>query len=333
MLKISSAPHISSPVNTRSLMKGVIIALMPAVLASLLIFGFDALKVLLTSVAACVACEYLICRYLLKTAPTTGDYSAVITGILLGFNLPSSIPLWMILIGAFVAVGIAKMAYGGIGKNLFNPALVGRVFLFISFPQQMTTWPLPHPGKFFAADAQTGATTLGILKHLDSESLSNTLTKYSYQIDNIPNYLDMFLGNTGGSLGEVSALALILGLFYMLYKKIITWHIPFYYLSTVFILTSIMWFYKETPELDPIAHMLSGGLLLGAIFMATDYVTSPMTVKGKTIFAIGCGILTVVIRIFSAYPEGVSFAILIMNAFVPLIDRGCIPRVYGTGRK
>lgn len=333
MLKISSAPHIFSPVNTRTLMGNVIIALIPAILAALLIFGFSALKVLLTSIAACVACEYLICRYLLKIPPTTGDYSAVITGILLGFNLPASIPLWMILIGAFVAIGITKMAYGGLGKNLFNPALVGRVFLFVSFPQQMTTWPLPHPGDFFAPDVQTGATALGILKHLDGNSSSETLTKYSYSIDNMPNYLDMFLGNVGGSLGEVSAVALILGLFYMLYKKVITWHIPFYYLSTVFILTSIMWFYKETPDLDPVAHLLSGGLLLGAIFMATDYVTTPMTTKGKILFAIGCGILTVIIRIFSAYPEGVSFAILIMNAFVPLIDRWCIPRVYGTGRK
>ena len=286
MLNISTTPHINSSVTTQSLMRDVIIALTPAMIVALLMFGINALRVLLTSVAACVMFEYLITRYLLKSKNTTTDLSAVITGILLAFNLPSSMPTWMILIGAFVAIGIAKMAFGGLGKNIFNPALAGRVFLFISFPQQMTTWPLPHPGNFFAADGQTGATTLGILKHLDSENLNNILTKYSCSVDNIPNYLDMFLGNTGGSLGEVSALALILGLVYMLYKKIITWHIPFYYLSTVFILTSIMWFYKETPELDPIAHMLSGGLLLGAIFMATDYVTSPMTVKGKTIFAI-----------------------------------------------
>lgn len=333
MLKISSAPHMASPVSTKNLMKDVVIALMPAVLAALLIFGFNAFQVLLTSVAACVACEYLICRYFLKIPPTTGDFSAVITGILLGFNLPSGIPLWMILIGAFFAIGITKMAYGGLGKNLFNPALVGRVFLFVSFPQQMTTWPQPQFGNFFAIDAQTGATTLGILKHLSPETLSNGLTKYSYHIDNVPSYLNMFLGSTGGSLGEVSALALLLGLFYMLCKKVITWHIPFYYLSTVFILTSIMWFFKQTPNLDPVAHLLSGGLILGAVFMATDYVTSPMTTNGKIIFAVGCGALTVIIRIFSAYPEGVSFAILIMNAFVPLIDRWCIPRVYGAGRK
>ena len=333
MLRISSAPHIVSPTNTQNLMKDVVIALAPAMLVAILIFGIGAFKVLVTSVAACMLCEYLICKYLLKIPSSTDDYSAVITGILLAFNLPSNFPVWMILVGAFVAIGISKMAFGGLGKNLFNPALVGRVFLFISFPQQMTSWPLPHFGRLFATDVQTGATTLGILKHLDANTSATSLTKYSHHIDSVPNYSDMFWGNIGGSLGEISAFALLLGLAYMLYKKVITWHIPFYYVSTVFILTGIMWFIKETPSLDPISHLLSGGLLLGAIFMATDYVTSPMTTNGKIVFAIGCGVLTFVIRIFGAYPEGVSFAILIMNAFVPLIDRYFVPRVYGSRRK
>lgn len=333
MLKISAAPHMNSPVTAQKLMLDVIIAQVPAVLAAILIFGLGSLKVIITSVAACATCEYLIDKYWLKTSNTVTDYSAIVTGLLLAFNLPSNFPVWMILIGAFVAIGIGKMAFGGIGKNLFNPALVGRVFLFISFPQQMTSWPLPEFLRFWDFDAQTGATTLGILKHIDAETSATTLTKYSTSINEIPNYTDMFLGNVGGCIGEVSALALLLGLAYMLYRRVITWHIPFYYLSTVFILTSIMWFFKETPNLDPVTHLLSGGLMLGAIFMATDYVTSPMSANGKIIFAIGCGILTVVIRVYGAYPEGVSFAILIMNSLVPLIDRYCPSRVFGTGRK
>lgn len=333
MVKISAAPHMTSPVTTRDLMRGVVIALIPAILVALLIFGIGALKVIVTSIAACVLCEYLINRYLLKTADTISDYSAIITGILLAFNLPSNFPAWMILIGAFAAIGITKMAFGGLGKNLFNPALAGRVFLFISFPQQMTSWPLPGFEHFFDLDAKTGATTLGILKHIDAETSATALTKYSTSINKVPDYADMFLGNVGGSLGEVSALALLLGLGYMIYKKIITWHIPFYYISTVFIFTSLMWFFKESPALDPITHLFSGGLMLGAIFMATDYVTSPMSTNGKILFAIGCGLLTVTIRIFGSYPEGVSFAILIMNAFVPLIDRYFPSRVFGTGRK
>jgi len=323
MLNISTTPHIFSPVTTQSLMRDVIIALLPAAFAAVLIFGLPALKVMVTSVAACVLFEYLITRYLLKTANTTRDCSAIITGLLLAFNLPSSIPVWMILIGAFVAVGIAKMAFGGLGKNIFNPALTGRVFLFISFPLQMTTWPEPDFLNFLNLDAETSATPLNILKHAVQPE----------EIEKLPGYQQMFLGNTGGCLGEVSALALIIGLLYLLVRRVISWHIPFYYISTFFLLTAITWLHTNDFRFDPVLHLLSGGLLLGAFFMATDYVTTPMTRKGQIIFAVGCGVLTYIIRFFSIYPEGVSFAILIMNAFVPLIDQYTPQRVYGTQRR
>lgn len=326
MLKISTAPHMCSSATTDRLMRDVVIALLPAAAVAVAFFGIGALKVILTSVAACVMWEYLIVRYLLNKPNTIGNYSAIITGLLLAFNLPSTIPVWMILIGAFMAVGVAKMAFGGLGKNLFNPALVGRVFLFISFPVQMTTWAKPNWRDFLNFDVQTGATTLGILKHLDASSSATALTK---ETTTLPDYWHMFCGYTGGSLGEISAIAILLGLFYMLYRRVITWHIPFYYVGTVFIITSLFWLITKDVRYEPITHLLSGGLLLGAVFMATDYVTSPMTQKGKIIFAVGCGVLTVVIRLFSAYPEGVSFAILIMNAFVPLIDKYFYTRVYG----
>lgn len=330
MLKISTAPHLHSSADTDTLMRGVIIAMLPAALVAVLFFGIGALKVILTSVAACVLWEYLIVRYLLRQPSTVHNGSAVITGMLLAFNLPPAIPAWMILIGAFMAIGVAKMAFGGLGKNLFNPALVGRVFLFISFPVQMTTWMKPSIRDFLNTDVQTGATTLGILKHIDASSSATSLTGGA---ESLPDYGQMFVGYTGGSLGEVSALALLLGMAYMLYKKIITWHIPFYYIGTVFLMTGIMWLITGDIRYEPLTHLLSGGLMLGAIFMATDYVTSPMSVNGKIVFAVGCGILTFVIRLYSAYPEGVSFAILIMNAFVPLIDKFYYPRVFGTGRK
>lgn len=317
---------MSSPVKTSDLMRDVIIALMPAAVVAVAFFGVGALKVILTSVAGCVLCEYLITRYLLKIPPTVGDNSAIITGLLLAFNLPSSMPVWMILCGCAMAIGVAKMCFGGLGKNIFNPALVGRVFLFISFPVAMTHWPQPRWLDFWNVDMQTSATTLGIIKHLDAQTSATALS------GNLPDYWQMFVGYTGGSLGEVSALALLLGLLYMLYRRVITWHIPFYYIATVFMITGILWLKTGDLRYEPVTHLLSGGLMLGAIFMATDYVTSPMSKKGQVIFAVGCGVLTVVIRLWSAYPEGVSFAILIMNAFVPLIDKYCHPRVFGTKR-
>ncbi len=259
---------------------------------------------------------------MLKKTSTTQDLSAIVTGILLAYNLPANMPIWATLIGCFVAINVTKIAFGGLGKNIFNPALVGRVFLFLSFSKQMNTWVEPKLFDFMNVDVTTSATNLSIIKY-----------EASANYDSVSCYWDMFLGNIGGSMGEVSALALIIGGIYMLYRKIITWHIPIVYLSSFFILVFIAWLYEPLISLDPLTHLLSGGLLLGAIFMATDYSTSPMSKKGKIIFAIGCGVLTFVIRIYSSYPEGVSFAILIMNAFVPLIDNYARPRVFGRRTK
>lgn len=330
MLKVSTPPHFNSPVDTRSIMRDVIIALIPAGIVSVIFFGMAALITLTTAIAGCVMFEYLTCRYLLKTPSTTKDFSAIITGILLAYNLPSNMPVWMTLIGCFVAIVISKMAFGGIGKNLFNPALVGRVFLFISFPKQMATWVNPNAFDFFNSDVTTSATTLNVLKYMDVKTSATQLTS---KLGDLPSYWEMFVGYTGGSMGEMSAAALLLGLFYMLYRRIITWHIPFYYIGTFFILNAIVWLSSSSVSLEPITHLLSGGLLLGAFFMATDYTTSPMSQNGKIIFAIGCGILTFVIRIYSSFPEGVSFAILIMNAFVPLLDKYAKPRIFGIGRR
>lgn len=333
MLKISTAPHLSTSRTTPVLMRDVVIALLPALVAAIFFFGLNALCVVVTAVAGCVMFEYLATRYLFKTANTTGDYSAVITGLLLAYNLPSSMPILMVLVGCFMAIIVAKLCYGGLGKNLFNPALVGRVFLFISFPVQMTHWPKPHFMQIFTPDAQTGATTLGILKHLDAQTSATSLSAGQYSAHDLPSYWQMFSGDIGGCLGEVSALALLLGLAWLLYRRVITWKIPFYYVATVFLITAVMYLYSGDIRYDPISHLLSGGLMLGAIFMATDYTTSPMTANGQILFAVGCGVLTVIIRLYSAYPEGVSFAILIMNAFVPLIDKYSVPRIYGRGGK
>lgn len=324
MLKISTNPHMQTSRNTRAIMLDVIIALIPAAIAAVLFFGVDALRVILTSVAACVMFEWIACKYWLKTQNTTTDLSAVITGLLLAFNLPAEMPCWMIIIGAFISIIIAKVCFGGIGQNIFNPALIGRVFLFISFPVQMTSWPKPYFFHLVSPDGQTGATPLRIIK-----TLSKTTNVEEMNTMELPSYLDMFLGNIGGCIGEISALAILIGLGYMLYRKVITWHIPVYYLATVLIITSILYMITGDIKFLPLAHMLSGGLMLGAVFMATDYTTSPMTQKGQIIFAIGCGLLTVIIRAFSAYPEGVSFAILIMNALVPLIDKISVQRYYG----
>ena len=323
MLKISTAPHLNAPLSTRSIMFNVILALLPTLIAGIMFFGFNALLVVVTSVAGCVAFEYLFCRFVTQTETSTWDLSAVVTGLLLAFNLPATIPLWMVLVGCFMAIILSKMVYGGIGKNMFNPALVGRVFLFISFPVEMTTWIKPQFLNFMSSDAQTAATPLKILKHLSSDGSA----------DELPSYFQMFVGNIGGCIGEVSTLAILIGFVYLLYKRIISWHITFYYLSSFFILISLHWLITKSPGADPLAHLLSGGLMLGAVFMATDYTTSPMSPNGKIIFAIGCGVLTYIIRIYGVYPEGVSFAILIMNAFVPLIDKLYIPRLFGTARR
>jgi electron transport complex protein RnfD len=322
-LTLSGSPHVHGEMSVKSIMWGVIIALIPAFLVSCWYFGFNALLITLIAIVSCVGFEYAIQKFVMKTEPSITDGSAVVTGLLLAFNVPSSLPWWQMVIGSLVAIGIAKMSYGGLGKNPFNPALAGRVFMLISFPVDMTSWPIPVQN-WFTIDALTGPTSLGILK----EGLANgeTLSQLSVKL---PTYTNLFIGQVGGSLGEVSAAALIIGGIYMLYRKIITWHIPVAYIATTALFTGILWMVNPELYIDPVFHILAGGLLLGAIFMATDMVTSPMTCSGMLVFGIGCGILTVLIRVWGSYPEGVSFAILIMNAIVPLINKGFKPSRFG----
>jgi Na+-translocating ferredoxin:NAD+ oxidoreductase subunit D len=324
LLNISPSPHIHSKDSTRKLMIGVVIALMPALFTSIFYFGTGALIVTATSVISCIVFEYLIQRYLLKKPISITDGSAMVTGLLLAFNLPSNIPVYIIVIGSLAAIGIAKMTFGGLGNNPFNPALVGRVFMLISFPVQMTTWPIPAGIKTGYIDAITGATPLAIIKEgiKNGESLSQLMTK-------VPTTVQMILGKMGGSMGEVAALALLIGFVYLLFRKIITWHIPVSVIGSVAVFTSILWLINPESNASPLFHLLTGGLLLGAIFMATDYVTSPMNPKAMIIYGCGIGILTVIIRVWGAYPEGVSFAILIMNAFVPLMNLYIKPRPFG----
>lgn len=323
-LIISPSPHQLGEYSVKKLMYGVIIALIPTLGFSLFFYGVGALIVTLVSVASCVGFEWLIAKYLLKQKPSILDGSAIITGLLLAFNVPSNLPIWIIIIGALVAIGIGKMTFGGLGRNPFNPALVGRVFLLISFPVQMTSWPLPGKFPLQYVDAVTGATPLGIMK----EGLGNG-EAMSALTSKIPSHMEMFYGYMGGSLGEVAAIAIILGGIYMLVRKIITWHIPVSVIGTVLVVTGILWLINPDKNADPLFHVLTGGLLLGAVFMATDYVSSPMSAKGMIIFGTGIGFLTVVIRVWGAYPEGVSFAILIMNAFVPLINKYLKPKKFG----
>ena len=322
-LLISPSPHIHSGDSIERNMYGVLIALIPAFICSVLFFGIGAIIVTLTSVVACLFFEYVIQKFILKRQPTIWVGSALITGVLLAFNVPSNLPVWIIIIGALVAIGIGKMSFGGLGCNIFNPALVGRVFLLISFPVQMTTWPLAEGFHGSYVDAATGATPLSLLKAAvkSGESVNTYLMDEGFV-----GYGNMLLGNMGGSLGEVAAFALLIGFAYMLIRKIITWHIPVTIFLTVFIFGGILNVCDPEQFVNPLFHLLSGGLMLGAIFMATDYVTSPMSHKGMIIYGVGIGILTVLIRQFGAYPEGMSFAILIMNAFTPLINRYCKPK-------
>ena len=305
-------------------MHWVIIALMPALIASFMVFGIGSLIVTATSVLSCLFFEWFITRVFLKRPSTLADGSAIITGILLAFNLPSNLPLYMIVVGALVAIGIGKMAFGGLGNNPFNPALVGRVFLLISFPAKMTSWPVPHQLTAYA-DAVTGATPMNLIGQIAG---GNTAA-----MDQLPALKDLFLGNIGGCIGEVSALALLIGLVILLLRKVITWHIPVTILATVAVLTGIMWLINPVLYVNPLYHLCSGGLMLGAIFMATDYVTSPMTTKGMVWYGIGIGFLTVIIRYFGSYPEGMSFAILLMNAVTPLINNWCKPKRFGEAQK
>jgi len=324
MLTVSGSPHIHGDESTKKIMYGVVYAMIPAMLVSVYYFGLDALRVLLLASVAAIFFEWLIQKYLIKGPVTITDGSALVTGILLAFNVPSNLPSWMVIVGALVAIGMAKMSFGGLGKNIFNPALVARVFLLISFPVQMTSWPKPQAIINGLTDAITGPTPLGIVKEgLDAGKTMSEITP------ELPTYMQSLLGQMGGSMGEVSAIALILGGLYMLIRKIITWHIPVSMLLTVVVFSGILWGIDPEHYADPVFHLLTGGMLLGAIFMATDMVTSPMTRGGQLLFGFGVGLLTILIRIWGAYPEGVSFAILLMNAVVPLINRGFKPRRFG----
>lgn len=323
-LTISLSPHIHGSDTIERNMYGVLIALVPAFLCSVVFFGWGAILVTAVSVAACLLFEYLIQKYILRQTPTIWDGSAIITGVLLAFNLPSCIPLWIVVIGALVSIGIAKMSFGGLGNNIFNPALVGRVFLLISFPVQMTTWPSPQG--FATTDAVTGATPLALVKEALGGNGDNVRSISQILAENGISTSDLIYGNIGGSLGEVAAIALLIGFAYMLIRKIITWHIPVAIFATVIIFSGILHLANPDQFAGPVFHLFTGGLMLGAIFMATDYVTSPMTHKGMWIYGVGIGLLTVLIRVFGAYPEGMSFAILIMNGFTPLINRYCKPQ-------
>lgn len=380
-LIVSLSPHVHGGDSVQKNMYGVLIALIPAFIISLIYFGLGTLIVTATSVAACLFFEWAIGKFLLKKETTTiCDGSAIITGVLLAFNLPSNLPIWIIILGALFAIGVGKMSFGGLGNNPFNPALAGRVFLLLSFPVQMTTWPAvetqlvePTPVVTYvntaatdSTDAVSGATPLALMKivtkndaviskaekeqaeirekmeagQIDQIQANKEIAEQDATIANakknisnakadIPSWVELLVGQNAGSLGEISALALLLGLIYMLWRKIITWHIPVSIFVTVFVFAGILHLANPQGYANPELHLLTGGLMLGAIFMATDYVTSPMSKKGMLIYGACIGLLTVIIRTFGAYPEGMSFAILIMNAFTPLINTYCKPKRFG----
>lgn len=300
-LIVSPSPHILSNNSTSNIMFDVIIALFPALIVAIFSFGYRALIVTLVCTISCVIFEYLS-RKVMKKSNTISDLSAAVTGILLAFNLPPAIPLWVCVIGCFFAIVIVKQLFGGIGQNFANPAITARIILFVSFSTYMTTWSNPFTGG------------------VDSIASATPLTDI-----NSANTLDLFLGNISGCIGEVSALALIIGGIYLVFRKVINPIVPIIFIGTVFLFT---WMLGE----NPINHIFSGGLMLGAIFMATDYSTTPSTMKGKAIFALGCGVITALIRVFGSYPEGVSFAILFMNLITPLIDRATLIRPFGRYR-
>ncbi len=311
-LIVSPSPHIHSKDSTRSLMLDVVIALIPAVICSVVFYGWQELLVLGVSVASCVLLEWAITKYMLKKPSTVGDFSAVITGILLALNVPYTTPWWVMVIGSIVAVGVAKMTFGGIGQNIWNPALVGRVFLLVSFPTYMTTWSQPQG--LFGVDAVSGPTPLGAIQEglMQGSSVQELTSAY--------NYSDLLFANLGGSAGEVCALALLAGFVYLCVRRVIKPWITLSIFATVALTSLIFWSIDPSRFTDPLFNLLTGGLILGACFMATDYVTSPMSLWGGVVFGVGIGFLTMMIRYFGSYPEGVSFAILIMNSVVPLLN-------------
>jgi len=324
ILNVAPSPHAHGKESTRKLMFNVVIALIPAFLISVFYFGIGAIIVTAASVLSCMLFEFLIQKFVLKKPISITDGSALVTGLLLAFNLPSNIPVLIVVIGSFVSIVIAKMTFGGLGNNPFNPALVGRVFMLISFPVQMTTWPVPKGLGTSYLDAVTGATPLAILK--GGIARGQSITEIMSQL---PTPAQMFLGNIGGSMGEVAAVALLIGFVWLLIRKVITWHIPVAVIGSIAIFTGILWLINPEKNADPLFHILAGGVLLGAIYMATDYVTSPMVPRAMLIYGCGIGIITVIIRVYGAYPEGVSFAILIMNAFVPLMNAYIKPGRFG----
>lgn len=318
MLTVSPSPHIRTQATVSKLMWNVVIALLPAVGVALWVFGIHALFVLLLSLGSCLLTEWAVNKFFFRRSDTLVNGSAVITAVLLALNLPSILPWWMVIIGGIVAIGIGKMSFGGLGCNIWNPALVGRVFLLLSFPAAMTTWPtgvgsgmipVTSASTAAAADATSGATILNTINH-GYHSLSEA------------NFLDMAIGNMNGSLGEVGSIAIIIGGIYLIATRVITWHIP---VATLASAAFFSWIFGGNPLLD----LFAGGLMLGAFFMATDYVTSPMDKKGQLLFGFMIGLITMIIRRYGAYPEGVSFAILLMNSFTPLINRYFKPTVFG----
>ncbi|MEF3255440.1 MAG: RnfABCDGE type electron transport complex subunit D [Deferribacterales bacterium] len=320
-LLVTFSPHIRDEITTSKIMLYVVYALLPAVLVSIYFFGFYAIKTYILTIGFTLFFEYLFLKIRGREI-TLYDNSALVTAILLAMNLPANSPWWLIAIGSFIAIVVGKQVYGGLGQNPFNPALVARVFLLISWPAQMTAWIEPHPiSKGFFYDAVSTATPLGSAK---AEIIANGKI--------INEYSDIFqyaIGYMSGSLGEISAIAIVIGGLYLLWKRIITWHIPLSYLIGFFIVLLPYWLIYPEKTLNPLVHLTTGGLMLGIFFMATDMVTSPVNKKGQIIFGIGCGVLTAVIRVWGSYPEGVSFAILIMNAFVPLIDYYMRPKSFG----
>ena len=321
-LLVSPSPHIHASVSTKSLMRDVVLALLPAAIVSVLFYGLGELVVLGTSIASCLVLEFLITKYMLKKDNSIGDWSAVVTGLLLALNLPASTPWWVVFIGAAVAIGVAKMTFGGLGQNVFNPALVGRVFLLVSFPTYMTSWE-SKGGLFGIADAFSGATPLGDIKEglIEGLQLSDLTAKY--------NWSDLIFAHLGGSAGEISAIALLVGFGYLLLRKVVRPYITLSIWATVALVS--LAFSLAAPEqfTGPVFNLLTGGMILGSCFMATDYVTSPMSIKGGIIFGAGIGFITMMIRYFGSYPEGMSFAILIMNATVPLLNNWFHQKKYG----
>ncbi len=323
---IAPSPHVFAKRDTTRIMADVLLALLPALAVSVWVFGWGVLAVTIISVASCVVFEWLIQKFLIKGPATVGNLSAVVTGVLLAFNLPPSIPLWLVMVGAFVAIAIAKMTFGGLGRNPFNPALVGRVFLLIAYPVQMTDFPALS-ATISGVDAATGATPLALAKGVlkGGGSVSDVMAQL--------NMTDLLVGFKSGSFGEVAAVALLVGGLFLIFRKVISWHIPVAVLGTMAVFSAILWFIAPESYMPPMFHLLTGGALLGALFMATDYSTSPMTHRGGLIFGVGIGLLTIIIRLWGAYPEGMSFAILIMNAAVPLINKYVKPTHFGINKK